>query len=509
MPFDTAEKVSLDLGVGAGLGHTSLFQEVAGTIPLRTTRARIMGHFTTYQRQKAKHTVTEGSVQFFSMLELFNRLLDDRSPLLDDTNIARLLMSGNAAQAITGCATHPLFMAQLDKSILVVAKSYRKTLEALQDSFKKTYRHKDISGLLGKTRVVTKPTLVKSRVFETAYILDKILDKKRFLAMSLLLGIMHDRRFCQAQSYQAADGRWLYNQGSVLFTLLTFSYTPVLAEESSIASAQENASVMRAAAIAGPDGFQAILARRFGAGWLDELVKGGILGLAKAAAKQDMNAASSRDALVYLQSNDVQIGWSLLGSCLGISSPLLPTTYRDAETTWGNFTHSSYARVDSELAVRNRADIRVFNTALEETSQFDQISFGASLKLSALSQTAFIGPVARVLGWYTSSNHAALTCIGCKTVHGSRVSLVRMWHRCTTCKEVYCWACAGRLQLAATVAVGIGVGVTAAWWGAVSSVYSVVGGVATSGATGRLGAAGMVPAKCKSRGCGGETEVIG
>lgn len=487
------------------MGGSCLLFELAGT----RAYARIEGHFDRYRDQRQKHTVKEEGVAFFSMLELFNNLLDDGAALLDDANIARDIMANGgsvAALSITGFSEHGSFMRQLDKSILVVAKSYRHTLEALEDSFKQTYRHKDISSLLGQTRVVTKPTLVKSRVFETAYILDKILDKKRFLAMSLLLGIMHVKRFPQ----QSDDGRYFYNQGSVLFTLLTFSYTPVLVEVSKEARARVTAASMRAVVALGDAGADQLRERLAAAGFrgarADKLVSGGISGLITSAAQEEKKAASSLTALVDLRSSDVQVGWSLLGSCLGIESTLLPTTFGEAADKWGKFTHASYNRVSSEYEVEGRDDIRIFNEALESTAFADQASFGISLKASALSQTAWIGPIARVVGWYTSSNHAALTCIGCRTVHGSRVSLVRMWHRCTDCSNVYCWACTGRLQLAATVAIGVTAAVSTYWWGAVSAFYSAVAGVGTSGATGRLGASGMLPAKCR---CGSDTEVIG
>jgi hypothetical protein len=199
---------------------------------------KVLKHFTDYRLDFEKHTVKEGTTRFVSMLALFNDLLDDRDKDLNDDRIAAELFNDHTddSRTITGHQSALAFLPRLDTAIVAAAASFRENLAALRGSFKLTYRHADIVALLGTTKVVTRPSLVKSRVFETAYIIDRILDKKRFLATALLLGIMRVERF---KTYMdESDTRPLYNQGSALFTLLTFSYTPTLEVEQRSASAE-------------------------------------------------------------------------------------------------------------------------------------------------------------------------------------------------------------------------------------------------------------------------------
>ena len=134
--------------------------------------------------------------------------------------------------------------------------------------------------------------------------------------------------------------------------------------------------------------------------------------------------------------------------------------------------------------------LATFEEALTVTSTWDNAdfaSFGISLKASALTQTAYIGPVARLVGWYTSSDHAGYTCSACKTVHGSRVSLARLWHRCPTCLKVYCPSCASGKALYAAVGLGLLAGVTGVLWWAGSAMYTAAFGWAGATGGGNLG----------------------
>ena len=108
------------------------------------------------------------------------------------------------------------------------------------------------------------------------------------------------------------------------------------------------------------------------------------------------------------------------------------------------------------------------------------------------------------MGWYTSSNHAGYTCSVCKTVHGSRVSLVRLWHRCPTCLRVYCPQCASGLRLYAAIAVGLATGAAGGWWwSAASKIYATAFGGLVGGGSGNV-ASKFLSRTC----CDGETKPL-
>ena len=474
---------------------------------------KVLEHFTDYRRDFEKHTVKEGTTRFVSMLALFNGLLGDSDKDLNDDRIAAELFSDHTddSRTITGCQNAPAFLPRLDKAILAAAASYRENLAALRGSFKLTYRHADIVALLGTTQVVTKPSLVKSRVFETAYILDHILDKKRFLATALLLGIMHVERF---QTYKDESAkRPLYNQGSALFTLLTFSYTPALEVEERSASAEDFQGRFEAVPVSDDTGNDALLRelrrKRIDDEWAQGIAAKGAAGLRAEIARMKKIQTDNAKTLELLKASDVQYGWRIFGSCLGIDEVLLPTTYDKAAELWRKFLNPSYPRVlkdDDTLGGRDDM-LAVFDDALKMKTTSDKVdfaSFGLTLKASAYTESGFFSPVARLVGWYTSSDHAGHTCSVCKTVHGSRVSLVRLWHRCPTCLRVYCPQCASGLKLYAAIAVGVATGAVGGWWwSAASKIYATAFGGLVGGGSGN------VASKFLSRACcGGETEPL-
>lgn len=502
--------------------------------------AKILKIFLAYKEEYSKHTVVEEGVHYVSMLELFNNLLGNGDVALNDENIAAELFTGTSAataRTITGEMSAGTFLTRLNSAIDATAESFRVNLEALRNSFKETYRHKDIIALLSKTQVVTKPGLVKSRVFETAYILDRILDKKRFLATSLLLGIMHVARF---QTHKDKDTlRPFYNQGSALFTLLTFSFTPAFSVEERSAWEKQALTFLKKAlrdsTFSKEELYEGLLAKGMGEAWADQLAtqlaSKGAEGVRAEIATWEKRIAGYDKRLQSLKSDQIQYGWKMFGSCLGIDNELLPTTYAEASQMWGEFTDPGYRRVVSagSPSPKGRLDILdTFDKALSTDSAWDKAdfgSFGLTLKGSWIPTLPYVGPVARLVGWYTSSNHAGLTCSGCRTVHGSRVSLVRLWHRCSACKKVYCAHCASGMTIYAELGVGTvgavsamgaaGV-VTAAggWWMALGSIvattaYSatvgwLAGTVTTRVTTGAVSY--FKPRKCKS--CGIPTEAL-
>jgi len=461
-----------DAALDLPMGGTSLYA-LAKTND--AVYAKLVAHFRAYKEDFDKHSVAEGTVRFVSMLELFNNVIGDRDRDLDDDSIIDELFANPIAatsQTITGCNSAGAFKTALGPAILATAAAFRQTLAELRQSFALTYRHKDIVSLLGTTKVVTKPGLVKSRVFETAYILDHILDKKRFLATSLMLGIMHVARF---QAYKDGE-RPYYNQGSALFTLLTFSYTPALGFAAVLDRQKRLTDAFTAVQQSGVTSTDDLIVeiRRQGIAkeWAEEIAARGVAGVAAEVAKYTQGRAATAKIVSALEGDDVQFGWKIVGSCLGIDNSLLPITYADAATLWRQFVQPGYQRVvaeDDTLVPGRTAMLDTFEDALATKKLWDKAdfaSFGITLKASALTEIAYVGPIARIVGWYTSSNHAGYTCSTCKTVHGSRVSLVRLWHRCPTCEKVYCPQCATGMALYA----GMILGALAGWWSTAGSL---------------------------------------
>jgi hypothetical protein len=511
------KRVARDTALDAPMGDVSLYALAKANDDVY---AKIMKVFRDYQKEKAKHTVTEGGVKYFSMLELFNNLLGNSDTALNDDRIAKELFDGDTAsmQTITGQNNAFAFGIALNAAIDATAASFRQNLAALRDSFKLTYRHRDIVSLLDETAVVTQPGLVKSRVFETAYILDRILDRKRFLATSLLLGIMHVERF---KVYKDdSTQRPFYNQGSALFTLLTFSYTPAMGVENRSEWEKQVVVVLKALhrdAVTSQDAIAEALeetgmAESWAALIATEVVKkDAAAGLKAQVTTWEKRINDYDQSLIALKSDAVQYGWKLFGSCLGIDNAVLATTYDDAAALWTQFTSPGYARViapDATGPVGRAAMLETFDKALGAESiweKADFASFGLTLKASAITALSYVGPVARIVGWYTSSNHAGLTCSGCKTVHGSRVSLVRLWHRCGKCEKVYCAHCASGMALYGAMALGVA-GVVGGWWAGLGTLLysSTVGWIAGSSVT--QATSRFMARKCKH--CNAQTEAI-
>lgn len=374
-----------------------------------------------------RHVVKEGNAKFLSVLELFNRVLASNDKDLDDERIAKDLYESSPllAAGILGCENHSTFILKLNRCLKAAGQSFVTNLTSLQDSFKKTYRHKDIAELLERTEVVTQPNLVKSRLFETAYIIDKILDQKRFIATTLLLAHMHVQRFGTRKD-EETNSRPLYNQGSVLFTLLTFSYTP-------------------AAGIENPT----------------------------TTGRARFEAASS---------NDVYYLWKVFGSILGIREQLLPNNHDQGDALWYAFVGSSYSRTTSREHETVKRLVEPFERAVGDKSIWkilDMVSFAATVRFGRVFEESRLHRAVRAVGWSTSSDHAGMTCSTCGTAHGMRVSVVRVWHHCEVCKKVYCPSCAP-IPGVGSVGYGTGYGPAAALALGASFVAPVVGTLAVA-----------------------------
>ena len=322
---------------------------------------------------------------------------------------------------------------------------------------------------------------------------------------------MHVERF---QTYKdAGDKRPLYNQGSALFTLLTFSYTPTLEMEQRSENAEDLRRLFEAVPLSDDTDNDTLLRelrrKRLDDEWAQEIAGKGAAGLRAEIARLKKIETDNARTLETLKASDVQYGWKIFGSCLGIDSALLPTTYDKAAELWGKFLSPSYPRVlkeDDSLGGRDEM-LSVFDDALKMKTTSDKAdfaSFGLTLKASAYTESGFFSPVARLVGWYTSSNHAGYTCSVYKTVHGSRVSLVRLWHRCPTCLRVYCPQCASGLRLYAAIAVGLATGAAGGWWwSAASKIYATAFGGLVGGGTGNV-ASKFLSRTC----CDGETKPL-
>jgi hypothetical protein len=183
------------------------------------------------QAKSRGYVVVNSGVKFMSVLAMFDEILynldEDLFDELDDDAIMDGLYAagfGERVARIAGpdCLSAAAFMRKLNAAIDSAAPFFQVGLPTLANrSFSATYDYKDIARLLHTTGPSRTTELATQRVFETAYIMNRIINKDRCIAMSVLLNLMHLQRF---GTYHAQDGRPYYNQGSVLYTLLTFSY---------------------------------------------------------------------------------------------------------------------------------------------------------------------------------------------------------------------------------------------------------------------------------------------
>ena len=181
---------------------------------------------------KNGRVTTSHGVKFMSVLAMFDDVIynldEDLFDELDDAAIMRGVYAvGGMAERVAriggdNCLSAAAFVRKLHAAIDSAAPFFQVGLGTLaKRSFSATYDYKDIAALLHETGPSRIADLATQRVFETAYIMNRIINKDRCIATSVLLNIMHLHRF---GGYQAHGGRPYYNQGSVLYTLLTFSY---------------------------------------------------------------------------------------------------------------------------------------------------------------------------------------------------------------------------------------------------------------------------------------------
>lgn len=177
------------------------------------------------------YVVKNSGVKFMSVLAMFDDILynldeDLFNELDDDAIMAGLYAAGfgDRIARIAGpdCLSAAAFMRKFNAAIDSAAPFFQVGLPTLAlRSFSATYDYQDIATLLHTTGPSRINELATQRVFETAYIMNRIINKDRCIALSVLLNLMHLQRF---GIHRAQDNRPYYNQGSVLYTLLTFSY---------------------------------------------------------------------------------------------------------------------------------------------------------------------------------------------------------------------------------------------------------------------------------------------
>ncbi|RKH32996.1 hypothetical protein D7Y13_07405 [Corallococcus praedator] len=157
-----------------------------------------------------------------------------------DQRLAGLLYGPNAAaatQAVTGAASANQFLREFeaarDEAFFYVFFQLSSVNELAGVSFLATYYHHDISALFVQRPHSFVREVVSRRVIETAQIMLRILYgnmsmgwgsfySTRTLSTTLLLAKMHHHALATYRT--PGTGRRCYNQSSVAFTLLTFSY---------------------------------------------------------------------------------------------------------------------------------------------------------------------------------------------------------------------------------------------------------------------------------------------
>lgn len=206
---------------------TNLYGLIAAADP-NGVFTKLRGWLTDYVRNGKQHAIHAGGTKFLSVLELFDQVIyEPDDDFDDDTILGELYALGGgtviALNQITGCGTAAAFLQQLNAAIDESSGIFQSGLPTLADtSFPATYDYKDITRLLWATGVTRNNQLVVNRLFETAYIMNRIINKGRCIAASLMLAEMHNQRF---RTYKdPIANKHYYNQGSVLYTLLTFSY---------------------------------------------------------------------------------------------------------------------------------------------------------------------------------------------------------------------------------------------------------------------------------------------
>jgi hypothetical protein len=190
------------------------------------------------------HVVTKGQSRYTSLLAMFDEIIynldEDLGDELDDDVIMKGVYDAGLGPRVTriagnDCASAGAFIRKFHDAIDSAAPFFQVGLQTLANtSFAATYAYKDVAALLARTGAALDTEIANRRVFETAYIMNRIINKGRCIATSLLLNDMHVDRF---KAYTAPDGRPFYNQGSVLYTLLTFCY---LVARDNIASSSYN-----------------------------------------------------------------------------------------------------------------------------------------------------------------------------------------------------------------------------------------------------------------------------
>ncbi len=191
------------------------------------------------------YVTTRGCSRYVSLLAVFDEIIynldEDLGDELDDDQIMAGVYEagqGNWVNRIAGgdCGSSAAFIRKFHAAIDSAAPFFQVGLPTLANqSFAATYEYKDVAALLARTGAALDTKIANQRVFETAYIMNRIINKGRCIAASILLNQMHVDRF---RSYTATSPtRPYYNHGSVLYTLLTFSY--LVAENHSTSSAYD------------------------------------------------------------------------------------------------------------------------------------------------------------------------------------------------------------------------------------------------------------------------------
>ncbi|EPX58218.1 hypothetical protein D187_004255 [Cystobacter fuscus DSM 2262] len=217
-----------------------------------------------------------------------------------DRELARAMFASPRAADMANIVGHPTadafaaaFEAARDEAFYVFAQPL--SINVLNGfSFKATYLHQDVERLFTQLPHFQNPNVLRFRVMETARIMLRLLwgnmnglwrgvYERRTLLTTLLLGMMHNRLLRQ-HSHQ---GRPLYNQSGVAFTLLTFAYAPAQA-------------------------------------WRDK------------QAQMPQGYGFNEDQWYYF--------WRIFGSLLGLHSQLIPHNHDEAQEMWYQFFANGICR---------------------------------------------------------------------------------------------------------------------------------------------------------------------
>jgi ER-bound oxygenase mpaB/B'/Rubber oxygenase, catalytic domain len=256
-------------------------------------------HGTEYRSAESAFKWIEGT---WSAIRFSSGISFDRSwgTTFSDGRITRLLYSDDTSAqkmaAVVECDSADAFLRRFRAarsnaySVFLTGRS----VNVLNDlSFVETYNHPDIADLFRARKFMTNEKVVMDRVSETARIMMRILFGNinnpssfiydtRLMASTLMLAHLHNTGMGHYKHKQ--DNYPLYNQGSVAFTLLTFSY---------------------------------LVAREW----------------------EDSNEEWPKADWYYI--------WKIVGSLLGLSGKLIPNGHREASQLWNEFTRkgSPYYKV--------------------------------------------------------------------------------------------------------------------------------------------------------------------